>query len=50
MAVRSENISTTEGTEALDNFLAKTAGAWEGMPLVRDQPGEYEERCWDLME
>ncbi|MEO0433441.1 MAG: hypothetical protein AAF151_17265 [Cyanobacteria bacterium J06656_5] len=50
VAVGYDNPSTTESVDVLDNFLARTAGAWEGVSLVRDQPGDYEERHWDLME
>lgn len=49
-SISSENNPTTESTKVLDSFLARTAGAWEGTPLMREQPGDYEERCWDLME
>lgn len=50
LSISSESNSTAVSTDALDSFLARTAGAWEGAPLVREQPGDYEERCWDLME
>ena len=40
----------TDTVETLDDFFAKTAGAWEGPALVREPQGEYEERRWDLME
>lgn len=50
LSISSENTLITDTTGTLDNFLAKTAGAWEGTPLAREQPGDYEERCWDLME
>lgn len=30
-------------------FFERTAGAWQGEPLVRPSQGEYDERDWDLM-
>lgn len=39
-----------DSAETLDQFFAKTAGAWEGPAMVREPQGGYEERRWDLME
>jgi hypothetical protein len=42
--------STTPTTEELEksgwppDFLAETAGAWQGAPLVREEQGDYEAR------
>ncbi|MGA9381722.1 MAG: hypothetical protein WBV73_23415 [Phormidium sp.] len=30
-------------------FFERTAGAWEGEPLTRDEQGEFEERLWELL-
>jgi len=32
------------------DFFEKTAGAWQGEPLVRGDQGELQERNWDLLD
>jgi plasmid stability protein len=30
-------------------FFERTAGRWEGEPLIRGEQGEYEQRLWELL-
>ena len=30
-------------------FFERTAGKWEGEPLIRGEQGEYEQRLWELL-
>ncbi|WP_460206734.1 hypothetical protein [Scytonema sp. NUACC21] len=31
------------------DFFERTAGKWEGEPLIRSEQGEYEQRLWELL-
>lgn len=46
-AINQENLATKLGYPL--DFFEKTAGAWQGEPLVRGEQDKCDERQWDVL-